>query len=80
LEECLLAKGVANADAEEAVQSLRNIHELRHLKGHVAARKKADEARRALKAYGSFKAHFGMLAQGSDEALGAVLTAFRFHE
>ena len=70
LEECLLAKDVDEGEVAEAIQALRTVHDLRHLKGHVAATKKAEEAKRALTTYGSFRGHFELLSQGCDEALG----------
>jgi hypothetical protein len=73
LEECLLARGSDEAEAANAIQSLRTIHELRHLKGHVAVTKKAEEAKRAQKNFGSFRGHFEMLAQDCDEALKLIM-------
>jgi hypothetical protein len=73
LAECLLAKGADESEVASAVQSLRDVHDLRHLKGHVAPSKKTDQARRAQRNFGSFRAHFEMLAQDCDEALKLIM-------
>ena len=73
LEACLLGSNVQDDEAKKAAQAFRAVHELRHLKGHAAASRRADEAKRARKDFGGFRAHFEMLAQGCDEALHHVM-------
>jgi hypothetical protein len=79
LEECVAAKSVNGVDAKELIDPLRRLRELRnHLKGHVSTRKQ-ELAKQAIKAHGSFKAHFEHVADEVLETL-KVLASILLNE
>jgi hypothetical protein len=72
LEEVLAKKSGDHAEARTLVGSLRRLRELRnHLKGH-ASDNKQKLAKDAINAYGSFKKHFEMTADGLLETLKVI--------
>jgi len=75
IEECLVAKGVAEDEVRLAVDALRKVRDLRTtVKSHAAPRKRADAVKNALTIYGTFRAHFEALTADCDDALSMVIS------
>lgn len=74
MEECLIAKGLAEGDAKAVVEPLRRVQHLRSIvKGHAAPLKKAEAAKEAVAAHGSLRSHFKALVADCDAALSQIL-------
>jgi hypothetical protein len=78
VEECLIAFGFVECDARKLVAPLKEIHNLRtKLKGHASCDEAASIRRQAVSESGSYKEHFRALCKKCDDAVRAVVEAFK---
>lgn len=70
----LTARGLLPADAAHVVAPLKTLHHLRSkVRGHSSPREKEELARKALKEFGSYRAHFANLTSDCDAALARIM-------
>jgi hypothetical protein len=81
VEECLIAIGFAEGDAQKIVEPLRKAHDLRSkVKGHASGKEATAMRKQALVEHGSYNRHFHALCGECDEAVRAIREAFKkFH-
>jgi hypothetical protein len=78
VEECLIALGLAEGDAQKIVAPLRKTHDLRSkLKGHASGEEAAAIRKQTLAEHGSYKNHFHILCGECDEAVRTIGEAFK---
>jgi hypothetical protein len=77
-EECLVALGFAEADAQSTVAPLREAHDLRSkVKGHASGQEGAALKKQVLAQHGNYKKHFQTLCEKCDESFRAIAEAFK---
>jgi len=77
VEECLMGLGYAEGDAQEIVAPLKKAHGLRtKVKGHASGEEAVAIRRQILTEYGSYKKHFRVLSEESDQSIQEIARAF----